>query len=208
MNMKKTAILVIAGLVLIGVVGCKPKPGPTALELQEELKQPKKTVVGLDIGDVEVGIRIEAKLPEPPSSDSITEQQMRNQRNRLDFNTITLSKPYPTELNIKFAVSTMALPEDVVALRVKIYREKEEIGSFSKVLTGESCIFDHIIDVFQGLNKIPDTMLIHTRGEVILLPKGTDPSTVDPETVTGTEDTTGAVASNPIRINTGEVEDL
>jgi hypothetical protein len=44
-------------------------------------------------------------------------------------------------------------------------------------------------------------MLVYAQAELILLPPGTDPATVDAKSVTGTADTTGTSVGNPVRIN-------
>jgi len=196
--------LVLVLLMVSGFVACEPKGPPTIADLQQE-DAPKAAKRDIDIGDVEFYLKLEATLPPGFSSPNISENQMRNKRDWLDLTTITVESPAPEKLDIRFALRGNNFPGDVIVARFNILREQEIIGTCQTVITGESKspFIEQTVDVFAGLTQLPDTLLIHARGELVLMPKGTDPASIDPKTATGSADNTGAILSNPVRINIG-----
>jgi len=97
----------------------------------------------------------------------------------------------------------MAFKERPVVVRTKVFRDNTKIDEFAVVL-GEDARgkpFVQTLNVLSGLPAVPASFLVHAQADVILLPAGTDPKTVDPKAVSAAADTTGTVLSNPVRIN-------
>jgi hypothetical protein len=88
-------------------------------------------------------------------------------------------------------------------VRTKVFRDNTKIDEFAVVLGADAMSkpFVQSLDVLSGLPAAPASLLVHAQADVILMPAGTDPATVDPKTAAAAADTTGAVLSNPMRIN-------
>jgi len=162
----------------------------------------------IDLGDVEASLRLEAKVGAASSGPSVKVDETLDFRQKLVMTTVDVAPPAPKEFRVTLTLtSSSAFNEAPVAVRAKVFRDEAEVGYFAVALGADAMKrpFEHSVDVLAGLSSAPNTMLVHAEAEVILLPAGTDPATVDLKATKGTPDTTGSLLSNPMRINFGGV---
>ena len=201
---------ILSALLLVAVLAaCNPAPRTNAAKGSSVAPKAETSGVtaekkSMDIGDVESVLHIVATLAARSAAPNIKVEEMKDSRNHLDLTTLTIGPPDPKEVYVSFRVeASKPLTEGPVALRAKILRDNQEIGSFATLLGADAVNqpYEQAVNVLAGLEAVPDTFLVHVQAEVILLPAGTDPATVDVRTVSGTPDSTGAVLSNPVRVN-------
>ncbi len=177
----------------------KPSDGSPAAEA------PKAAVPHvIDVGDVEAGTKFTAVLDGKSKAPNVTEEELTDVRGDLDMVTLKVMPPYPKELWVSFRVNAKGSFGDTpVALRAKILREKDTIGTMAFVFGAPNTPvpYTYSVDVLSGLASPPKSLLVYALGDVILCTAGTDPKTIDPKTVAGLDQNTGAVQSNPVRIN-------
>lgn len=203
------------GLLVAVLSACSPKPaqGPKgdgipvpAVPASGAPLRDQAPAKDQDIGDIETALRIAASVAETSRAPSVAVDEMRDQQNRINLATVTVTPPAPKELWISFQVALIRKTVGGPAvLRAKILRDNVPIGSFALVVGADLLAkpYEHRVDVLSGLTMVPKTLLVVAEGEVILLPRDANPSTIDARTVPGTPDTTGSVLSNPVRINFG-----
>lgn len=172
----------------------KPAPPPTLAAKP----------AGLDVGDVECALAFDAVLAERSQAPNIKCEELVNARQQLDLATLAVAPPYPTELWITMRLSLTSPLEDVrVIFRAAVFRDKQKIKSFAWLLDSNkpATPCEYTFDAFAGLDPLPKTLLISGQAVVILLPEDADPAEIDIEAYAGDPEHTGAVLSNPIRIN-------
>ncbi|MBN2309449.1 MAG: hypothetical protein JXR94_10790 [Candidatus Hydrogenedentes bacterium] len=197
--------LILALLVALGA--CKPPPPVPKTDRPDggagaEGEAPP--VVELNIGDVEQGIDIQARLAPESASATITAEELGNKRDQVMLLTLKVSPPYPEELWVEYRVNAKrAFAERPVALRARVLVERErEIGSFSLVLGADARKngFAKKIDILSGLEAIPETMEVIVSAEAFMMPAGTDEETLDPETAVSDE-SSKAIYQTAVRVN-------
>ena len=194
-------------LMLFSLAACKdmtPKKQPDSASPDAESKAAAPEVKEADIGDAEYAIHIVGTLAESSTAATIKVDVMKDAMDRVNMVTITVAPPAPKPLMVSFKVTSKnAFEDSPVALRAKILRDGKEVDSFSTLLGADAktAEFEKSVDVLNGLTAPPQTMLVSAQAEIVLLPKGTDPSKVDLNAAAGTQHTTGSVLSNPLRIN-------
>jgi hypothetical protein len=159
-----------------------------------------------NIGDVEQGVHLQATIADESKAPNIDVKELADSNKLIRTSTLTVSSPLPEHLWLKFFISLDKMgPEAPVVLRGEIgIGEKGEkvIKPFKYVIlkrmsSGENEIK---IDIIPALEGNPDSILVGSKAEAILLPANTDFKTVNPDTVTGTPETTATLYSNPLRI--------
>ena len=195
---------------VVAVASCNPAPARNeAGSSSPERSSSSSPVVAkktFDLGDAETSLKLEAKVGAASANPSVKVDETLDFRKKLVLTAVDVAPPAPKEFWVTFILqSSSAFKEAPVVVRGKVFRDDSEVGAFATVLGADATTkpFKQDVDVVAGLSTAPNTMLVHAEAEVILLPEGTDPATVDPKTVTGTLDTTGSVLSNPMRINFG-----
>ncbi len=158
----------------------------------------------MDVGDIESMLTLYATIDDQSKSPAVAVNEMVDVRGKVDMVTLDVTPPAPQELWVAIKVSSKsAFNEGPVVLHCKVMRDNDTIQTFDcvggrdPVLNPDGCK----VNVLSGLPSAPATMLVHAEAEVILLPAGTDPGTINPAEVKGGPDTTGVVLSNPVRIN-------
>ncbi len=198
--------IVLVGLIVLALSACKPmeptsrRIGPSG-ESGIVTSEPER---GVNIVDVEYAVHIHGGLAKQSEAPNITVDKLVNARNYVDLATITVNPPYPEGLWVTFQTSSVEDFFDTpVALRAKVYVDKKAVDSFTVTL-GERLIGKtegYSMDVLSKIEGVPETVLVYAQAEALLMPEGTDPASVDPETATAPPARTGTVISNPIRIN-------
>ncbi len=172
-----------------------------------EVPAPPTGVPGVDAGYVEVTVTISGSLLPQADTPSIQVEELVAQRNKnITVATIDVAQPYPAGLPLEFTVAgnDAAFAVTPVLMRGRILRDDtDELGTFTTVLAGQTDVrggrFE--ADALQGLNTLPETMLVVAEAETLLLPPGTDVDAIDVATVATTPNRTTTLRSNPIRIN-------
>jgi len=179
---------------------------------------PAETV--LTIGDVEGKTTLGATIPVELRSSRVVVDELSTRSNEvITLCTAELKPPYPGTLDATFTIRCKRLfKERPVAARAKIYREvndgdREEIGAFHTVLGSNTMRYrpeewleepklQFRCDVLNGLASMPETMLVYSEMEVLMMPEGTDENTLDPMAAS-VEDPAdeSIISSNPLRIN-------
>lgn len=197
----------LAGLVLMASA-CNPAPKRDAeppgswMPSSSDPKPAVKEAFG--VGDAEAALHIEAVIAERSKGPNVKTDVAIDMRQRPTMATADIAPPAPKELWVTFTLKSLQpFAERPAAVRIKILRENDVIGSFDAVMGADATKkpAEYSLDVLAGLSAAPATMLVHAQAEVILLPAGTDIATTDPAKVTGTPTTTGTLLSNPVRIN-------
>jgi len=195
---------------MVAIASCSPAPvrneaGSSSPE-RSSSSSPSVAKKTFDLGDAETSLKLEAKVGAASANPSVKVDETLDYRQKLVMTTVDVTPPAPKEFWVTFILqSSSAFKEAPVVVRGKVFRNDSEVGAFAAVLGADATKkpFEQNVDALAGLSTAPNTMLVHAEAEVILLPEGTDPATVDPKTVTGTPDATGSVLSNPMRVNFG-----
>ncbi|NIA16620.1 MAG: hypothetical protein GWP08_21425 [Nitrospiraceae bacterium] len=214
--MRITLSILCAVALVLTAASCNPKSPKQSYEESQRAEDKGAPVAGsgsatheADIGDVETSLVYKAVLPEDFEVPNVAIEELINMKKGLDMVTATIQPPPPAELWVNFIVeSKVSFEKFPVVFRSEVTRNNEPVASYSVVLGPEANKEPHTFrfNAFEGLTDLPGKIVLHAHADVIMLPNGTDPVTVDPATVAGTPKTTGAALSNPfvIRIEQGE----
>ena len=193
---------------IMAVSGCNPAPpkreGGASDFAASGASGPPLAPKAMDVGDAETALRLEATIGDKSKGPNVKVDETRDTLSRLVITTADILPPAPKELWASFKLtSSMAFTERPVVVRTKVFRDNTKIDEFAVVLGADATSkpFVQSLDVLSGLPAAPASLLVHAQADVILMPAGADPKTVDPKTVSAAADTTGAVLSNPVRIN-------
>lgn len=197
-------------------MGCglyAPKSTSTSVESETVDQVQHEEPLPLTIGDVEGKVFMTANIAQDSLASNINVEELISRNERVHLRTITITEPFPQSLVCEFhLISEQNFPDNPVAIRGRILRDEDEIGSFVAVL-GEHAVRRMVLDVealpslkfhfdvLENLDAIPDTMLVVAEMEAMLTPTGTDESTLDPATVQVSSANRNIIRSNPIRIN-------
>ncbi|MCP4644923.1 MAG: hypothetical protein GY851_31065 [bacterium] len=144
-----------------------------------------------NIGDVEQGIDIEAAVAPESTSARIGLDPLVSRDGRVKILTLNVKAPYPEELWLTYAVNARtAFDKRPVVLRGRFLRDKrQELGTFAVVLGANAQRNEFItkVNILEGLDVAGETIGITVDAEALLLPEGTDVSTVDTASVTAPE---------------------
>ena len=198
--------------------GCEVRRPPESPEAQPAVP----VVVGTpsmahiaDIGDVEASMRFEGLLADEDIADGVSVDFLQTPRQTISLCTIEVSGSAPGALWLTFqVVPGRFFDGQPLAVRGVVLREQgipagpaESIHEFQALFapSGDQPSFPEPlvfrVNALQELDTRPKTMLLHATMEVLLLPKETDTTTVDPATVATDPNRTSHMLSNPIRIN-------
>ena len=167
----------------------------------------------LDIGDVDSGIFIHGLLAPESASDTVTADYIETLRGTLSLTTITVKEPFPDQLLVRFELKARRnFPGRPVVIRARAYRGKSEVigAEYACVLGSDAQVpargpnqepFTHAytVNVLEGLEAIPDTLLVHGQADAWLMPEGTSETLVDPKSATSPDQV--PLVGNPVRIN-------
>ncbi|MCX5758827.1 MAG: hypothetical protein NTU83_10055 [Candidatus Hydrogenedentes bacterium] len=200
-----TTLLLTVGLAACGVKTPVPvRTPPPADASQAKLKE---VTPSLDIGDIEASVRVVPVLASQSVGPNVKVDEMKNRQENVLMTTVGVAAPFPAQLQVTFRFECIRAIERVpVAMRVKVFRDKEPIATFALFFDPAwlSTPHEQTLDVLTGLSSVPPTLLIHAEAELVMLPPGTDTAKVDPNTATGPSDMTGVVIGSPMRINFGQ----
>ncbi len=218
--MKYLAIAALAGFVLIGC-GKDATPPPGAPSNPEAGATPAPVVEmapELNVGDIEAKLEFELTLDPESPVEGVTSEELRSSLKKLNMMTTTIDGVRPAELFLAIDMETqLEFPERPVAVRGRVVRDlengqEETIYTFQTILDENASIRKRRVegeypplhfktDALQGLAEIPETMLLHAELDIVIMPEGTDPKTLDPSTAEGASEDTAIILSNPMRIN-------
>lgn len=204
----------VALLIVLLAAGCGKKAvAPTAAPSQQPSAAVEPAEVHrIDIGDVEAGVRVEGLLAPESAAPNIAVKNLTGKNEIVAMSTVTVSGMPPPELWFAFTVkSAAAFPDRPAVVQFTVYRDdgtaETAIGSFAAVLGADanlpvaSATNTFRVNALEGLGSQPKSLLLHTRGRLLLLPTGTDPATVDAQRATAAPlDTSEALQVNPVRI--------
>lgn len=227
--MQRTWVLALVAAVLIA--SCSPAPSPASKAPPDKETKPAGAPaeggpaapqqaaapkeVEINAGDVEYAVSIEADVAPESQTPNVTVEKLSSETTkRATMLTLTLTPPPPQQLWVIYRVkSQQAFPSTPVVLRVKVIAEipsggggqsRKELGSFSCVIgkRGQREVFEKKVDILAGIERLPETFLVRTKSEALLMPVGADEATLNPDTATTTpERCTEAIKGCPIRVN-------
>lgn len=185
-----------------------PVPEPPAPPMPAEPKQPP-----LDIGDVDSGIFIHGILDPDSASETVTADYIETLRGTLSLTTITVREPFPEQLRVRFELKAKRnFAGRPVVIRARAYRgDNEAIGEEYACVMGsdaqnpvsgpdkEPFTPAYTVNVLDGLEAIPDTLLVHGRADAWLMPEGTAEGLIDPRSAVSPDQV--PLMGNPVRIN-------
>jgi len=203
-------VLVSLVVLFVTLSGCKPdKPwSPDDLQdLNDEDPATAPLVVNVEektnIGDAEQGLWIEARLTPESITPGMVNDEIENRRGRLAIVNVTIPPPVPETLHAIYTINaTRDFEKTPVVLRAQVMVDGMPVGSIHDVFGADAMIKDLqvTVDLFSAFEQVPDSFLGTVEGELLLMPEGTDESTIDPATATSTA-TSKAIQFNPIRVN-------
>jgi len=167
---------------------------------------------GLDIGDAEHHLAIEARLAPEAKSPTITSEDLVDDTKNLTMVTLTVGHPIPESLPISFSLrSTEDFGASPVAVLGTVLRDDQPIGEFNVVAglgarslparaAGQAPAV-WTFDVLEGLDTVPATMLVNARITLKLAPQGTPEADIDPLSFQAGPDSETIEFTNPVRIN-------
>ncbi len=204
------AVLMCASL----VAGCGQAPAPSAMKSDPTAPDPSIMVKeGIDVGDIEHGVRLEVTLPEDARPPQVQVEEMRDLKKDLNMVIVTVNDPaiatLPVQVKIFAGADTSTQP---VVLRGRVMRDNAAIASFhtllapagDRVVVLEGQPFPDLTfpcDTLKALEPRPASYLIHVEVDAFLMPAGTDPTTIDATTATAVPTSTTTLLSNPVRVN-------
>lgn len=203
-------VLVSLAVVLVALSACKPdKPWSPddPPDLNDEDPAIAPLVVNVEektnIGDAEQGLWIEARLTPESITPGMVNDEIENRRNRLAIVNVTIPPPVPETLHAIYTVNaTREFEKTPVVLRAQVLVDGTPVGSIHEVFGNDARKKDVqvTVDLFSAFEQIPDSFLATVDGEVLLMPEGTDESSIDPSTAMSSA-TSKAIQFNPIRVN-------
>lgn len=173
----------------------------------------------IDLGDVDSGVFILGTLAPESETADVTADYIETMRNTLSMATITVHPPFPEQLLVQFeVVAWRAFEERPVVVRVRAYREDDEmLGEEHAYLMGRDANQEPIgadgrpqprafvVNALDGMDAVPDTMLLYARADAWLMEENTAEELLDPRVAASPERVT--LISNPVRINFESPED-
>lgn len=214
-------LLLLAGLLLCVIApGCGQPAGPAVVKSDPAATADPTVLVkeGIDVGDIEHGVRLEATLPEGTRSPQVQVEELRDSKKDLNMVTVTVGDPATVTLPIHVAILSGAdTKTQPVVLRGRVVRDKTPMATFHTVLSplidrvlvidGQAVLdWTFEVDVLKGLEPRPDSILVHVEADAYLMPAGTDPASIDAATATAVPTSTTTLLSNPVRINLAPAE--
>lgn len=177
-----------------------PAPPQPAVPLANDATGGKAHV--LDIGDVEARIHVAGTLDEASRAENIEADEYTTPKGDLNMTTVTVKPPFPEQLQVRFSLKgNQRFAERPVALKGAVYRNKERVKEISAVYADPADAPSFVFNALEGLETLPDSLLLHVRLQGVLMPKGTDPASVKPAEAAYTAEAAAHLISNPIRIN-------
>jgi hypothetical protein len=205
----KRILCIVLGIAVTGALFSACDPGNT----QEEAAGPAGAGAGApipaptddNIGDLEQAVRFDVGVAAQSKGPNIKAKSLEDPTGRLNLLTLKVSPPYPEELWLNFELSSKrAFKKNPGVLRVRIVDGETVLDEFGAVIgdTSIPSVSERTVNVLAAREEIPESMLVTIKVEALLMPEGTDPSTIDPMTAETTEDRySQAVETPPIRVN-------
>jgi hypothetical protein len=201
----------LAGLLAVVAMGCEEPITGDDEEPTEAAETPRVTAaepgvrpLAVNVGDVEAQFEILARLPEGWSHPRVETELFGDRRADVQYLRLRLLPPYPESLPVRFTLSGEEQFADTpVVFRVDIERGDEVISEFNAVMgkDARTAIVEQTVDVMAGWTPpAGDSVLVMARAEALLMPEGTDETTINPGTATTTPARTTEVRSNPVRL--------
>lgn len=195
--------------------GCDPKPAAKATANGAAAAEDPTVLTkkGLDIGDVEYNVRLEASILETARTPALKVEEMRSLKKDLNMVTVDVQEPVPATIPIYVRIlANLDTAKQPIVLRGKVFRDTTVIGEFNTVVSSaisRTLMMDgqpvpdwaFEVDALKGLESRPESLLIHVESEALLMPLDTDPTTLDASTATTFPTSTTMLISNPVRIN-------
>lgn len=217
--MKYAALLLTTALIFAGCGGSESAPAPETREAAATVDRaaalPAKAKT---IGDLEAEVDFELTLDEETAPPGVTMESLRSQRKKLNMVTVTVPGARPDALWLSIDLGTrLSFPERPVVASGRLIRDLEN-GQEETLFTFET-IFDENAsrsarreegdyppqhfraEVLQGLEEMPETMLVYAEMDVVITPRNVDPAGVDPAADKGDPEERGTLVSNPLRVN-------
>lgn len=206
--MRNVLFAAIILAVMLHACGPKEEPDRASFFAEEKTNAPVTAVHTMDVGDIESFVTIEVFPAAGFQAPNISVDMEKSMRGRFTQCTITVKEPYPASLPLEFRVT----PRDpipgskrLVVLRGSILRDNQAVQPFNLTLgeTSPNKVFPVKVpyDALQGLQAPVKTLLVCAQVEVFFLPEGTDAATLDVATAQPENGISGAIMSNPVRIN-------
>ncbi|MBX3176528.1 MAG: hypothetical protein KF886_04145 [Candidatus Hydrogenedentes bacterium] len=220
--MKYLAILATGVLFLVGCGGesrqatPSPQPGESAMDDIPYIP-PSESTPELTVGDLEAKVDFELNVPAAAPA-GVSANEMRSQLQRLNLVTVTVEGAKPAALPLDIDLKTqLEFPNRIVVAQGRLIREiapdrKDVIATFATVFDENASVRKRMAggefppqhfeaDAVQGLDALPETMLLYAEMDIAFVPRGTDPATVDLANFQGSIEDRGVLRSNPLRIN-------
>lgn len=159
---------------------------------------------------VEYAVNIAVQLAPKSEADNVAVEELINSKQQLDFCKIAVTPPYPEELWLQFTVySAEPFPDNPVALRARVLLgdTKDEVDRFAMVLGGggiRDAIYE--LDLMKVWDEPPESAILVALAEGVVMPKGTDPESVDPLTAKASKADTAQITSNPVRVTFADAQ--
>lgn len=220
--MKYLAILATGVLFIVGCGGDSQQAAPPAQPSDSALSDvpiisPSESKPELTVGDLEAKVDFELNVPATAPS-GVSANEMRSQLQKLNLVTVTVEGAKPATLPLSIDLETqLEFPDRPVIARGRLIREiapdrKDVLSTFETVFDENASVRKRMgggdfppqhfeADAFQGLDALPETMLLYAEMDVAFVPIGTDPTTVDLNNYQGSIEDRGILRSNPLRIN-------
>ncbi len=194
--------IITVGVIVAMLGGCGSQEVPVESPQLTESKIKAHEV--LTVASAEIQVHLEAGLAPQSYSPDITVEQLVNPMKIVNMVTMDVKPPRPESLLISLhAWRTQRSPRHPIVIRGKVIMDKETVGTFAELLNtrGTKRMELTTVDVSALASKDVDSLLIQAEAELLILPEGTDPATIDPLTVTTSPSQIGVKRSNPVRIN-------
>lgn len=184
-----------------------PTPG-TPPPAQNAIERPP-----IDLGDVDSGVFIRGLLAPESEAPNVTAEYIETLRGNLSMTTITVKEPFPEAVYVRFEFAVRrAFEERPVVIRARAYRGENDLlsGDYACVLgkdalqlpldaNGTPTPRSYTVNVLEGLDAPPETILVHGRADAWLMPAGTMEMLLDPRVADSSEKV--VLMGNPVRIN-------
>ncbi len=205
--MKRHAAIIVA---LMAISACEaPKPWSPYDDQGDGTKDtsasaPLATVApGIDIGDAEQGVFVEAKIAPESMNASVKAEEIQDFRKFATKLTVDVSPPAPTEFWIDYTVRcSRDFVERPVVLRADIKVDDQTVDTIVAVLgaNARKNTYTKKLNLLKTFPSPPSTLLATVTGTLLLMPEGAAEGTINPETAESSISSM-ALQATPVRWN-------
>lgn len=199
--------LLVWAMVLLPILGCTPDTGPPEETSESEVTETDDTLgiapIKFGIGDVETSIKMAFSISPDMDLTNVQYEQTLTQHQEIAKVDVRVSKPYPEKMLLTLGFRIINdFTGHAAQVIPHIFLDDKDVPLEGFVLGGNATAEspEFTIDIFEHLDTIPSTILVHPELEINLF-LDTDESEITPETPPTELTQSVTKLGNPVRID-------